>query len=359
MGLGSWTVLFVLFVTAAHAQTPSPVLFPVEGGAANVTGRCSPGATVNVAISVDTTTVSLPAAMCDDSGQFTADIANILVKVGSKISVTQTVGGQQSPAATFVVARDGPFGDEREDFEASGYVGVAIDNFAAQEIVNYLNPEANGVVHERSIFGLDFHYRLLASADRDHARQLWVYGETLHGARSEDLDCNAAPNVPSCKQKIADFVGNLPETALYMLRNATSLEAFAGLRYEFKNLNLPGRNPARLYAKGQLGFIEVSGSDGDAKAMHHVALGAGVVGGPRSGSYLEFGFGRTQLFVLNRNRRIKIDGHLQQSLGAGLSLFAQLFADIDGADGADAIQSYWGLSFDIAQVVGAIASAAK
>jgi hypothetical protein len=177
-----------------------------------------------------------------------------------------------------------------------------------------------------------------------------VYGETIHGARSEDIDCDKAPSVPSCQTSLAGFGANIPEASLYMLRNATSLEALMGLRYEFKNLNLPGRNPARLYVKGQLGFVELAQSDGDAKDMHHVALGATVVGGARRSSYLEIGFGKTDLFLKNRNRRIKIDGLLHQELGKGFGLFAELFADVDASTGPDSIQSYIGLSFDVSRL---------
>ena len=37
-----------------------------------------------------------------------------------------------------------------------------------------------------------------------------------------------------------------------------------------------------------------------------------------------------------------------------MSLFAQLWAGTDGGSGADAIQSYFGLSFDVKQVAGDI-----
>ena len=184
--------------------------------------------------------------------------------------------------------------------------------------------------------------------------QVWVYGETVHGVRSEDIDCAAAPNLPSCQSELAEFGGSIPTASLYMLRNATSLEALVGFRFELRPVNLPGQHPAVIYASVQPGFLEVAGSDGDAKAMHHVAVGARSVGGSRQGSYLEIGFGKTDLFLKNRNRRWKIDGMLQQDIAGGVSLFAQLFADVDLADGADSIQSYFGLGFDVQKIVGTI-----
>ncbi len=279
--------------------------------------------------------------------------AIVLCIAGSARAQTAPAGQGGQPAG-MPPAEPGVVGDTREDFEATAYVGIAIDTFAAQEIRNYLNPEANGVQRERSLFGFDFAYRLWSEDESDQGSQVWVYGETVHGVRSEDIDCKTAPNLPSCKSTIAGFGAAIPESALFMLRNASSLEAFVGGRYEFHGLNLAGRNPARVYVKGQLGFLTLAGSDGDAKDIHHVALGATAVGGPRSGSYLEVGFGRTDLFLVNRNRRFKINGYLQQAVGGGVSLFAELLADVDGGSGADAIQSYFGLSFDVGQIVGTV-----
>jgi hypothetical protein len=177
-----------------------------------------------------------------------------------------------------------------------------------------------------------------------------VYGQTLHGTRSEDIDCAAAPELPSCKKELADFATGLPQATLFLLRNASSLEAYLGVRLELGQVHLPGRNPAAVYVTFQPGFIEVAGSDGDAKAAHHVGVGARTVGGAMQGSYLEFGFGRTDLFIVNRNRRFKFDGMLQRELTGGFSLFAQLFADVDLKEGSDSIQSYFGLNFDVGRL---------
>lgn len=342
----------------AAAQVSPPVLAEPRAGVTDVQGACVDKTDVRLTVTINSKTITLPDVPCTN-GRFTVDISAVRLQVGSVLSAAPVVNKQAGSPAAVTVMRDGPFGDEREDFESSAYVGIAIDRFAAQEIQKYLNPEANGVRHERSIFGVDFEYRLGSRRDRDRAPQLWVYGETLHGVRSEDIDCKAAPNVPSCKDSLAGFGTNIPPNALYMLRNASSLEAFVGARLEFLGLNLPGGNPARVYVKGQFGFVELTKSDGDAKDMHHVAIGAITVGGARAGSYLEVGYGRTDLFLVNRRKRIKIDGHFEQAVGGGVSLFAQLFADVDGRNGADAMQSYFGLSFDVGEVVGAIAERAR
>jgi hypothetical protein len=260
-------------------------------------------------------------------------IAFILISASTAIAQTASVNG-----------------DAREDFEASGYLGFAVDSFAAEEIQRYLNQDANGKTHERGVFGFDFGYRLFRS-ERQWPFQLWVYGETVHGARSEDVDCAKNPNFPTCLDAKANLIAlgrAIPQNALFMLRNATSLEGFAGIRVEFLPLNPNGTHPAALYLKGQAGFINVSNSDGDAKDVHHWAIGATTVGGPYQGSYLEFGRGRTDLFATNRHKRYKIDGHLERRIrSTPLSFFTQLVADVDMSRGADAIQPYFGITFDL------------
>lgn len=348
-------LLPLLVASTASAQVTPPLVFPVVVDAAQVRGSCIDQAVVQIVISTpDGPPWTAPPITCG-GGQFALDTRALPLRSRYMVRATQTLNGTASSAQEVEVgvgALGPPFHDEREDFEAGAYVGLAIDTFGAQEIRNYLNPEANGIIEERSIFGFDFSYRLFRSATRP--LQIWVYGETVHGVRSEDIDCAAAPNLPSCQRELAEFAGSVPTASLYMLRNATSLEALVGVRLELRSLNLPGRHPAVVYASLQPGFLEVAGSDGDAKAMHHVAVGARSVGGPRQGSYLEIGFGKTELFVKNRNRRWKIDGMLQQTIAGGFSLFAQLFADVDLADGADSIQSYFGLGFDVQAIVGTI-----
>ena len=124
--------------------------------------------------------------------------------------------------------RRGATHDQREDFEAEAYLDLGIDTFAAEEIEKYLNPEANGDVEERSIFGFDFSYRLLSRRRGAFQVGYTVRRCTVCEARTSTR--HGSPNVPSCKETIADFAGNIGEEAsLYMLRNATSLEAYVGV----------------------------------------------------------------------------------------------------------------------------------
>ena len=335
----------------AHAQVTPPLLASVRERSATIDGTCITGATVRLTITTgaEGNDVRLSDTNCV-AGRFSVDAQAIRLIPVYKVQAVQVVAGTASaPITVDVEAWGGPFGDERGDFESNAYIGLAIDTFGAQELNKYLNPEANGQLHERSIFGIDFSYRLFGKG----ARQIWVYGETLHGVRSEDIDCAQTPELPSCKKELAEFGADLAKASLFLLRNATSLEAYVGLRVELAQLNLPGQHPAAIYVNFQPGFLEVAGSDGDAKAAHHIGIGAQAVGGSMQGSYLEFGYGKTDLFIVNRDRRYKFDGMLVRKLGdTGFALFAQLYADVDMKDGSDSIQSYFGLNYDVSRLFG-------
>jgi len=341
----------VLWITCgvASAQVTPPLLSEVRERAANLVGTCIPGGTVQLTVKTGPggQDVRLSDASCTN-GRFAVDVSAVPLLDPYQIVATQVVGGTASAPITVEVEKsDGPYRDERQDFEANAYLGLAIETFGAQELNKYLNPEANGVLHEKSIFGFDFGYRLLGHG----TRQLWVYGETLHGVRSEDIDCEKTPELPSCKTELSEFASSIPTASLYLLRRATSLEAYLGVRAELGQVNVPGLHPAALYVNFQPGFLEVAGSDGDAKAAHHIGVGARAIGGSMAGSYLEFGYGKTDLFVKNRNKRFKFDGMLARRLGdTGLSLFAQLFADVDMDDGSDSILSYFGLNYEVSRL---------
>src|SRR5262245_48023664 len=82
--------------------------------------------------------------------------------------------------------------DERDSFIANGYLGVGVDNFAAGEVKTYLNPGDANDIETRGIAGFDFAYRLW-DQHRKHNLQLWIYGETVHGVRSAEVDCTKNP----------------------------------------------------------------------------------------------------------------------------------------------------------------------
>src|SRR5262249_30646474 len=135
---------------------------------------------------------------------------------------------------------------------------------------------------------------------------------------------------------------------VYLLRNASSLEAHVGFRVEFLPLNPNGAHPARVYIKAQAGFLSIAASGGDVFDVHHVGLGALSTGGRFEGSYLEFGYGRNDVFRINRYQRAVVDGYLTWGMGrlgkVGIKPFVQMFVDSDVGPGADSVQSFVGLN---------------
>jgi hypothetical protein len=192
----------------AFAQVTPPLLGSVRERAASIDGTCISGATVQVTIKTGGAgkDVRLSDVNCV-AGRFAVDAQALRLLDAHQVQAVQIVAGTTSaPIVVDVEAWEGPYGDERGDFEANAYIGLAIDTFGAEELHKYLNPEANGELHERSIFGFDFAYRLFKKG----SRQVWVYGETLHGVRSEDIDCAATPELPSCKKSCRNSAPTLP-----------------------------------------------------------------------------------------------------------------------------------------------------
>lgn len=262
---------------------------------------------------------------------------------------------------------DGDQGDDqlytdcRGVFEASFYIGLGIDTFAGSDNLNllYRNPGASGQIKERAVGGFDFAYRLFGDktpmlSDNGPHRSLWVYGETVHGVRSADVNCQNNPDLPVCQKSLIQ--ASNPSTQIYyILRNATSLEGYMGLRYEFRELQKDSANPAILYFKAQAGFLSLAGAPGSSLAMHHLAFGAISTKGRFQDSYLEAGWGRSDTFATSKHNRLKIDGYLQWEIpkvsqSTGLSAFAQLWVDTHFhhyRGGSDAIQSFVGINYDL------------
>ena len=70
------------------------------------------------------------------------------------------------------------------------------------------------------------------------------------------------------------------------------------------------------------------------------------------GSYVEAGFGRTDLFLERSRDRWKFDGLLSFDLpGTDWATgFAQITVDSDFGAGSDSIQSYFGIDFDVSRL---------
>lgn len=269
------------------------------------------------------------------------------------IIATSKANRSVSGKATVTLPADPVTRDDcRENFEASFYLGFGIDTFAANEFRQYANPNDAGGVSERGVGGIDFAYRLGRFGKSKHV-QLWVFGETVHGVRSTDVDCSNPDNKDFfiCKNTFGQPAAPADEL-LRIIRNATSLEGFGGARLEFLTLNIGDDHAANVYLKGQAGFLKVAQRPGDAVDIHHVGLGAIVTKGHFQSSYLEVGLGRTDLFIdpdraARKWNRKKIDGFLSAKIGGPVRFFAQLLVDSDFGPGSDSVQTYIGLEFDL------------
>src|SRR5438270_3214393 len=255
-------------------------------------------------------------------------------------------------------------GDQRSSFVADAYLGEAVDNFAGDTTLQYLNPQAANSNLLRAVAGVDFQYRLMG--ERTSKKQLWVYGQTVYGVRSSDVDCKDPNTVQLsvCQNNlgstpVSTVLQGAPNQFIAILRGASSLEAFVGARYETAMLQGSTDSPARIYVNLQLGFLTVSGSGTDAVDMHHLGVGAIAVNGMFQQSFLEVGIGKDDLFHRNRNRRLLVDGYLTVdphyipgfkntvASGSRIRPFIELTGNFDGGHGSDSIQTYFGLNFNI------------
>lgn len=246
--------------------------------------------------------------------------------------------------------------DDRGVFDASAYLGSAFDNFAASEVKDYINPKGTSDTQERFIFGFDYEYRLFGDKSSKASlenSQIWLFGETLHGVRSADVDCTGDNKPPVCTDSLDP--DTFPDRARFILRNATSLEAFMGVRWEFFTLQPASDSPANLYLKAQAGFLSVANIGGDVVDSHHVGMGIIAVKGNFVGSYVEAGWGRTDLFLDNPRDRWKLDGFLSfkilpGKIGEVMKPFAQITVDSDLGPGSDSVQTYLGVDFDVSNL---------
>jgi len=256
-------------------------------------------------------------------------------------------------------ARRSKISDQRDDIRLTFHTGIAIDNFAADETKVYLNFDASNKTKNRGVVGFDIEYRLMGDGDsilsESHTLtwnpQLWLYGNTLHGMRSAEVDCNAHPNLTVCKGALATAPAK--NDNLYLLRNATSLEGYLGMRMELFTLQPTGAHPANIYINGQLGFLTIADNGGDVVDMHHLGVGAIVIGGPYKNSFIETGYGRSDIFLRNRHGRWKFiakavwNPERAKKIIGNPTIFAKMVADTDMGTGADSIQTYIGVSFDL------------
>lgn len=248
--------------------------------------------------------------------------------------------------------------DTRNDFEAGFYAGASIDSFASNETKQYIGyTSADSGPKTGYVAGIDFAYRLFKrNTESRWPVQLWLFGETVHGQRSTEVVCSQTAGTGSSATPPAVCAGfnadNAPDAFLAILRNSSSLEASAGARLEFLKLNRSSNYSANLYLKSQLGFITVQNNGGDVVDDHlKIGLGTILTNGPFKGSYLDAGWGRSDLFAIHRGRRFKVDGYIEweAKISNQVSIFPffQMIVDSDFGPGSDDIRTYYGINMEI------------
>lgn len=246
-------------------------------------------------------------------------------------------------------------GDGRDPFQASAYVGYAYDNFAPAEVGGYTTVTLDRPSPHRYVAGVDFEFRMFGSPDNE--RQFWLVGETLHGVRSADVDCSGESKPAVCN----GLTQNPSTKLLYTFQHASSLEAFVVTpRFELMTLQGGTVFPSKLYATMRFGVMMLTNKGSKGFQANHFGLGLLSPSGSFRDSYLEVGWGKTDLFFSapgrNKWHRLKIDGLLSFPLMAALGskaprVFVQLYSDFDPVgDGADSMQTFIGLDFDVAEL---------
>jgi hypothetical protein len=251
--------------------------------------------------------------------------------------------------------------DERNTFEASGYLGTVFDNFAPNAVGGYAN-QASGQTKNRFTAGVDAELRL-AGSDRDD-RQLWISSQTLHGMRSADVDCVKTPEAAICKTAASN-----KDKFLYILEHASTMEAHIQFRFEFARLQAQSDTPIKAYVFSRFGFLALDSAPRVFNSDTYAGIGLLAPKGLFKGSFAQAGWGRSQQFQSYPDaNRLKIFGTLAFNLvpgkadqaqgalgriGAGSRAFIAIVVDRNPKGKApDAVQTYVGYSFDIARALG-------
>jgi len=255
-------------------------------------------------------------------------------------------------ATLFAITTQVAFAQDERETTVTGYVSSVLNNFISGEQINYINKNQEKLATSTDggwAAGFNADVRIVGSSETK--RQLWFYVETLRGVRSVDVDCSNTDKtkLPAvCTDPLEADISKLGSQAHYILKNASSFEAFTGLRLEFAK---PQKDLA-LYVKGQIGLMAVSKAPGDAIDNHFVGLGMTSTSGKLAGSYFDAGWGRTDLYAKKRTDRWKFDGYVQFNIpklgdDARLYPFIQTTVDSDFGGGADSIQTFIGVNFEI------------
>jgi hypothetical protein len=287
--------------------------------------------------------------------------------------------------------------DDRSVFELNPFIGLAIDNFAPKNINGY--PDSSASTGTRRTFGVIGQYRLWGDPGDD--RQLWLAGATLNGVRTADIDCTDPEQAVLCKGGQPDTSGNLDpknvgKIGIQVLEHASTLEAHADIRFEFKTLQRNSSKPAKVFVFSRYGFVDVinpvtrclatansscaaaagqttngvvsiSGASAGAFSAYYGGAGLLLPSGSFRDSEITYGLAHEDIYGTSRGglKRRKLNAvafvdlapqFAYSSIGKALGLRAWrgfIALDVDRSArhwGADAIETYVGISFDLGKV---------
>lgn len=244
--------------------------------------------------------------------------------------------------------------DERPRIKANIFAGSSFDDFAAGELLQFLNEDDANDIRERFVGGFRINFRV-----GKEGHPWWVDIETSHGVRSASVNCKENPEIAVCKDIFDPATAG--ERVLFLIREASSLEGALRVRKEFKNWNVTNDPPnVAAYLVGHLGFLTVRNSGGDVVDNHHIGLGLALKQGDFKGSYVEIGHGKTDLFAERSDDRWKANATLRWSVAPEADsafkdlfwIFARITVDADFGAGSDSIQSYFGVEVNAKKITG-------
>ena len=124
----------------AFAQVTPPLIATLRERVPTIDGACISGGTIQTTIRTGQpgNDIRLGDVSCV-SGRFSVDVKAIPLLDAYQVVAVQIVNGTASaPLVVDVDKSDGPFGDERFDFESNAYIGLAIDTFVIDP-TNYIH----------------------------------------------------------------------------------------------------------------------------------------------------------------------------------------------------------------------------
>ncbi len=264
-----------------------------------------------------------------------------------KTKVASIIGFAMFVGLSFFTHSDANGMDKRKEFDVDISIGWQFDRFTASELDNALNPEDSGDNEQSGLLDIRVKYKLNFNfLPNDHG--LWLYGNTARTIRGTTVICEDNPKFAGCAEFDGTFgTDTIPDAdvAFSILRDAESLEAHAGLRYEFSPLE-NSESASRPYISLQYGFASVEDTD-DLADIHQLAFGLVAVEGSLKNSFVEIGKGSNDLFVEKPDERKIFKIHLEYEFKKFLIGFLETEVDFDSSTGSDSVRTKFGIEIPL------------